>query len=69
PTLGYGGLLELSGLKGSRLIERLDSLGRRVLSQTVSPQKSYLNLKDLKSGVYFLRVEGRAKLNKFILIK
>jgi len=70
PTLVYGHRLKISGLKGSSLIELLDILGRRVLSQTVSPQKSYLNLKNLRPGVYFLRIEKENhRLYRFVLIR
>jgi len=66
----YGGFLRLSGITGSIGVELLDILGRRVLSQTVSPQRPYLNLRDLRSGIYFLKVSGqKPELIKVILIR
>ncbi|HID31836.1 MAG TPA: T9SS type A sorting domain-containing protein [bacterium (Candidatus Stahlbacteria)] len=70
PGLIYGNLLRLSGLKDPARVKILDVLGREVITQTVSPQHTSIDLSHLTSGVYFLLVgKDRSGLHKFVLIR
>jgi len=70
PGYVHGDLLKLIGISRHTKIKVLDALGREVLRQDVSPQKSHINLTNLKSGVYFILInERKQKLHKFVLIR
>lgn len=70
PGLVYGNLLRLSGITNNIEVKIFDILGREVVNQNISPQKSYIKLNNLTSGVYFLSIKAEnPELHKFVLIR
>ncbi|RKX68424.1 hypothetical protein DRP53_10785, partial [candidate division WOR-3 bacterium] len=63
-------LLKISGLSGGVRISIFDITGRRVLCGAIQVGDPVIDLSNLKSGVYFLSVEGEeVDHHKFVLLK
>ena len=70
PSVVHGDILLVSGLRKKAKLKIYDALGRVALNRDLTSQDTNLRLTGLKSGVYFLSLEGEiSKVHKFVLLK